>query len=53
MLDINLFHNTGKPPSNDLNDFNMKNKLGLSGLSPQIVDKWLVGKYFCFFWLFN
>jgi lysyl-tRNA synthetase, class II len=29
--------------SNDLNGFNKKNKLGLKGLSPDEVDKWLKG----------
>jgi lysyl-tRNA synthetase, class II len=29
--------------SNDLNGFNKKNKLGLKGLSPEEVDKWLKG----------
>jgi len=27
--------------ANDLNGFNKKNKLGLSGLSPEVVDKWI------------
>lgn len=27
--------------ANDLNGFNKKNKLGLSGLSPQVVEEWL------------
>jgi lysyl-tRNA synthetase class 2 len=27
--------------ANDLNGFNKKNKLGLSGLSPEAVEKWL------------
>jgi len=29
--------------SNDLNGFSKKNKLGLKGLSPEEVDKWLKG----------
>jgi lysyl-tRNA synthetase class 2 len=27
--------------ANDLNGYNKKNKLGLSGLSPQAVEEWL------------
>jgi lysyl-tRNA synthetase class 2 len=27
--------------ANDLNGFNKKNKLGLNGLSPEAVEKWL------------
>ena len=30
--------------SNDLNGYNKKNKLGLTGLSPQAVEEWLKGK---------
>jgi hypothetical protein len=27
--------------ANDLNGYNKKNKLGLAGLSPEAVEKWL------------